>query len=130
LHDPVGVSGGICVSARFIGKATLVSPGEGAVVDEGATSVALARVHQVFCSASANLIEPDLHRREPSTRLCWLFTFLAARGYRISAAIEPNPFSSLDLFPMFFFVPGKYSVGSLSELFSSSAGGRCSLLEY
>jgi hypothetical protein len=45
----------------LLAKATLVSPGddadEGAVVDEGATSVALARVHQVvFWGASANLI--------------------------------------------------------------------------
>jgi hypothetical protein len=70
---------GICVSARGMGNATRVSPSgdadEGAVVDEGATIVTLARDHQVFCSASANLIEPYLHRREPSTRRCWLFAF-------------------------------------------------------
>jgi hypothetical protein len=56
-----------------------------------------------------------------------LFTFLDARGSRISATIEPNPFASLDLFPM-SFVSGKYSVASVSFFPHLRAAGALSFV--
>jgi hypothetical protein len=60
LHDPGGVHGGVGVDARFArhpaGVAESGDTDEGAVVDEGATVVALARVHGAICGSCADLI--------------------------------------------------------------------------